>query len=112
MEIFLYIHYLITLSFVIFPFLPLKFLLDYKLFLSPLFLTLYWLIFDGCHLSKLHKNKNKNGYIQDLIYNIFNIKLTKSQAIHFISMTVCIIPTIIILRIIIYKNYFCKTIYK
>ena len=110
MEIFLYIHYLVTLSFMILPFLPLKYLIKYKLFLSPLFLTLYWLIFDGCHLSKLHKNKN--GYIQDLIYNIFNIKLTKSQAKHFISMTVCIIPTIIILRIIIYKNYFCKTIYK
>lgn len=48
----------------------------------------------------------------DVIYNIFNIKLTKSQLRHIISMTVCIIPNIINLRIIIYKNYFCKTIYK
>lgn len=110
MEIFLYIHYLLTLSFVILPFLPLNYLIKYKLFLSPLFLTLYWLIFDGCQLSKLHKNKN--GYIQDLLYNLFNISLNKNQVNHFISMTVCIIPTIIILRIIIYKNYFCKTIYK
>ncbi len=110
MEIFLYIHYLLTLSFVILPFLPLNYLIKYKLFLSPLFLTLYWLIFDGCHLSKLHKNKN--GYIKDLLYNLFNISLNKNQVKHFISMTVCIIPTIIILRIIIYKNYFCKTIYK
>lgn len=47
MEIFLYIHYLVTLSFVILPFLPLKFILDYKLFLAPIGVTIYWLIFDG-----------------------------------------------------------------
>lgn len=109
MEIFLYIHYLITLSFVLLPFLPLKFILDYKLFLAPIGVTIYWLIFDGCHLSKMHKNEK--GYIHDLIYNLFNISLTKNQVKHFVSFSVCIIPTIIILRILIYKNYFCK-IYK
>lgn len=109
MEIFLYIHYLVTLSFVILPFLPLKFILDYKLFLAPIGLTIYWLIFGGCHLNKLHKNEK--GYIDDLLYNLFNISLNKNQVKHYTNLSICIIPTIIILRILIYKKYFCK-IYK
>ena len=65
-EIFLYIHYLITLSFVLLPFLPLKFILDYKLFLAPIGITIYWLIFDGCHLSKMHKNKKEYIYLKSV----------------------------------------------
>ena len=107
--LFIYTLSSITLSFVLLPFLPLKFILDYKLFLAPIVVTIYWLIFDGCHLSKMHNNEK--GYIHDLIYNLFNISLTKKQERHFGSFSVCIIPTIIILRILIYKNYFCK-IYK
>ena len=109
MDIFLYIHYLLTLSFVLLPFLPLKFILDYKLFLVPIGLTVYWIIYDGCHISKIHKNEK--SYIRDLIYNLFNISLTEKQEMFLCGFSVCIIPTIIILRILIYKNYFCE-IYK
>ena len=70
------IHYLITLSFVI---LLIKLILKYKLFLSPIGITIYRLKIDDCHLCKMYNNE-KDTFI-------------------------------IILRILIYKNYFCK-IYK
>jgi hypothetical protein len=108
MKIFLYLHYLITLTFLILPFLPLKLIINYKLFLFPILLSLYWLMFNGCHISKMHINKN--GYIEDLLYKLFNIKITKLQTRHLITFTTCLVPTMIIIRILLYKKYFCKNI--
>lgn len=109
MKFFLYLHYLITFTFLIIPFLPLNFLIKYKLFLFPILISLYWFIFNGCHISKMHKNRN--GYLEDLIYDILKIKISKQKTRHLITLITCLIPTLILIRILLYKKYFCKNIY-
>ena len=108
MKLFLYLHYIITISFFIIPFLPLNIILKYKLFLYPALISLYLLIFNGCHITKLHKNKN--CYLEDIIYNIFNINVTKNKIKQLVTFITCLIPTIIIIRLLLYKKYFCKNI--
>ena len=83
MEFFLYIHYLVTLSFVLLPFLPLKFILDYKLFLAPIGVIIYWLIFDGCHLSKMHNNETTfHNSCDNMIEESFAKKINIKQQGH------------------------------
>lgn len=98
MKLFLYIHHLITLLFILIPFLPLIFIIRYKIYLIPILLTIYWLIFETCQLSKLHKNKI--GYTEDLVYNLFNVKITKRGRFNIIAFCVCLVPTIILIRLI------------
>lgn len=106
MKLFIYLHYLTTLTYFLIPVLPLKIILKYKLFLYPILISLYWLVFNGCHLSKLHKTKI--GYFEDIIYDLFKIKITNKRLAFIINFVNCLMPTIIIIRILIYKKDFCK----
>ena len=106
MKFFLYLHYLITLTYLLVPVLPINIVIKYKLFLYPVLISFYWLIFNDCHISKLHKTKN--GYLDDLIYDLFKIKITKKRLRYLVNFINCLIPTIIIIRILIYKKDFCK----
>lgn len=99
MNIYLFIHYLITFFFLLLPFLSLDLLIKYKLYLIPFIMCIYWLIYDGCHLSDFHSIKK--SYISDLVYNLTNISINKVQETRIILLVVCSIPTIILVRLLI-----------
>lgn len=106
MKFFLYLHYLITLTYLLVPVLPINIVIKYKLFLYPVLISFYWLIFQDCHLSKLHKTKNL--YLEDLLYDLFKIKIRRKRLAFLVNFINCLIPTIIIIRILMYKKDFCK----
>jgi hypothetical protein len=69
-------------------------------YLMPLMWSVYWFIFDGCHLTKnTYKNEKDPSYVLKILTAIgFNI--TKSQSNKFTQTVMVFIPTFICFRLI------------
>ena len=77
MDIVLLFHLLLIVIFYSIPFWPIKYL-QYGIYI-PLTITIVWIIFGGCPLSKMHNINNNNGEfsldILRIIYPNANPKL-------------------------------------
>ena len=93
------LHMVITL-FILSPmFYPIKWLRK-GAFIMPFIWTVYWLIFDGCHLTKYtHKDEDDPSYILKMINGV-GININRSQSDKFIQCVMVLIPTVICYRLI------------
>lgn len=64
MDLLFWFHLLLTISIFTIPFWPITYL-KYGVFI-PLIISLIWLLFDGCPLTKLH-NIDSSSFSQDIL---------------------------------------------
>jgi len=69
MDIVLLFHLLLIATFYSIPFWPYEYL-QYGIYI-PLIITIIWIIFGGCPLSKMHSISNKDGEFSIDILRIF-----------------------------------------
>ena len=96
MKIVYYIHLLVVIFIASIPFLPLK-IVNAGIYLVPVILILLYIIFDGCILNKLEKRSD--DFFKNLLMIFFpNITTKLSNSLYTLSLV--LIPTIIIFRIL------------
>jgi hypothetical protein len=93
------LHIIIQIFIISIPFFPL-YILKKGLYLLPLFITLQWLLLDGCILTLADKKKNKNDpdFMHGILKKLINNKISKQQAENFNSLLLVFIVTIIAYR--------------
>ncbi len=99
MNILWYIHFLIPISIVLTPILPIN-ILRY-IFWWPIVLYIIWIIFGTCPITKATKvskeNPDSKNFILPILRKLISNKLTKNQSDHIVN--------IIILLSIIISGY-------
>jgi len=91
------LHIIIAIIYIILPFLPLKLIIKYKLFILTLFPVILWLIYGECPLVKYEVN---NGY-RELFTNVGDYFNVYGEFLNILWLI--LIPNIIILRILYNK---------
>jgi len=90
MDLLFFLHLILSLSIFTIPFWPIRYL-KYGAFI-PLFISITWVLFDGCFLSKLHDTDSSN-FTQDIL-RIFNPKASLRLS-HHLNTFILILITII-----------------
>ena len=88
MNVIWYLHWIVPLSVIFWPFLPTKYL--YYVFWYPLVYFMIWFIFDGCPINKITKvdktNTSKDRFLYPLMKKYISPNITQKQSdliIHF-----------------------------
>lgn len=94
MNVILLLHAVIVLFYIILPFLPLKIIIKYKLFLLSLIPVILWLIYGECPLIKYEDGDDYRDFFKDIgaCFNVHGDFLN--------ILWLVLIPNIILLRLI------------
>jgi hypothetical protein len=93
-----FLHAIITIFYIILPFLPLNIILKYHLHLFIIIPPFLWMIFDGCPLERFENPDDNKKHINDYIVN--KIGITKKKFYFLIVFYMVLSLCIIIERII------------
>ena len=91
-NIFVIIHIIIVLLYVILPFLPIRIIRDYNLYWFTIIPPLLWVIFCRCPLSDFEKANNKQHFTKYIIDNFcLNQQRFEYIIIFYLIFSLCII---------------------
>ena len=107
MNIFYIIHIILFLFLIAIIFLPCN-IQKYGLFLIPFFVSLSWLIFNGCPINLLHKEKVQDKNFVQSILELVNIKISRNYSIYIMTFILILLPTIYAIRITYFNKNFKK----
>jgi hypothetical protein len=86
------IHVIITIFYIILPFLPIKLIIKYHLHLFVLIPPLLWVLFNGCPLERFENTDSNKKHFSDIVHN-FGISKKKFYFIivFYLILSLCII---------------------